>query len=50
VTHEIPGGDTSQGGNMGGEIVFNVAGGQVTEMPATTLKGIGCKERADLSA
>src|SRR5215204_674397 len=33
---------------MGGEIVFNVANGQVTEMPATTLKDIGFKERADL--
>ncbi len=33
---------------MGGEIVFNVADGQVTEMPATTLKEIGFRERADL--
>jgi uncharacterized protein YjbI with pentapeptide repeats len=33
---------------MGDEIVFNVANGQVTEMPATTLKGIGFRERADL--
>ena len=33
---------------MGGEIVFNVADGQVTEMTATTLKEIGFRERADL--
>jgi hypothetical protein len=33
---------------VGGEIVFNVANGQVTEMPATTLKEIGFRERADL--
>jgi hypothetical protein len=33
---------------VGGEIVFNVADGQVTEMPATTLKEIGFRERADL--
>ena len=33
---------------MGDEVVFNVADGQVTEMPSTTLKDIGFKERADL--
>ena len=33
---------------MGDEIVFNVRDGQVTEMPTTTLKGIGFKERADM--
>src|SRR5919107_4295323 len=33
---------------VGGEIVFNVANGQVTEMPATTLKDIGFRESADL--
>ena len=33
---------------MGGEIVFNVADGQVTEVLATTLKEIGFRERADL--
>ncbi len=33
---------------MSSEIVFNVAGGKVTEMPATTLKDIGFKERSDL--
>lgn len=30
------------------EIVFNVSDGKVTEMPATTLKDIGFKERSDL--
>jgi hypothetical protein len=33
---------------VGGEIVFNVADGQVTEMPTTTLKEIGFRERTDL--
>src|SRR5918998_6817445 len=33
---------------VGGEIVFNVSGGQVVEMLATTLRDIGFKERADL--
>lgn len=33
---------------MSDEIVFNVTDGQVTEMPSTTLKDIGFKERADL--
>jgi hypothetical protein len=35
---------------VGDEIVFNVINGQVTEMPATTLKDIGFKERADLQS
>jgi hypothetical protein len=38
----------SEGAIVGDEVVFNVTDGQVTEMPATTLKGIGFKERADL--
>jgi hypothetical protein len=33
---------------MSDEIVFNVTDGKVVEMPATTLKEIGFKERADL--
>src|SRR5215212_4532674 len=33
---------------MGDEIVFNVNGGQMAQMLATTLKEIGVKERADL--
>jgi len=33
---------------VSGEVVFNVSGGQVTEMPATTLKDIGFRERTDL--
>ena len=33
---------------VGDEVVFNVAGGHVTEMPSTTLMDIGFKERADL--
>src|SRR5918998_2090827 len=33
---------------VGGEIVFNVANGQVAEIPATTLKEIGFRERSDL--
>lgn len=33
---------------VGDEIVFNVTGGQIAQMPATTLQKIGFKERADL--
>ncbi len=33
---------------MGDNIVFNVTDGQVVEMPVTTLKQIGFKERSDL--
>jgi len=33
---------------VSGEVVFNVSGGQVTEMPATTLNDIGFRERTDL--
>ena len=35
---------------MGDEIVFNVTGGRIAQMPATTLKQIGFKERADLQS
>src|SRR5215210_4262920 len=35
---------------VGDEIVFNVSDGRVIEMPSTTLKQIGFKERADLQS
>jgi hypothetical protein len=41
-------GNIAYGGIVGDEIVFNVVDGKVTEMPSTTLKDIGFKERADL--